>query len=84
MLFITRETSTVQFFIDVKGVSDNSTVYSQTASWFAKDFHSEKQLLLDSSFSAQHPQPATASPNKRTLRLVPGSNVIHPNASDSS
>ena len=43
---------------ECKGVSDNSTVHSQTASWFAKDFHSEKQLLLDSTFSAQHPQPA--------------------------
>ena len=58
MLFITRETATIQFFINVKDVSDNSTIYSQTASWFAKDLYLEKQLLLDSSFPAQHPQPA--------------------------
>ena len=45
-------------FHKCKGISDNFIIYSQTASWFAKDFHSEKQLLLDSNFSAQHPQPA--------------------------
>ena len=68
MLFITLSV-TVQLFMNAKGVSDNFTIYSQTASWFAKDLHLEKQLLVDSSFSAQHSQPATTSPNKRALRV---------------
>jgi hypothetical protein len=60
-------------FSTLQGISDNSCVHSQTASKLTKQWNSEKQLLLHSSFpcTAAFPaQPASHSPNKQALNLL--------------
>jgi hypothetical protein len=57
------DSAIVRLFMNVRVFQ---TIQQFTASWFNKDFHSEKQLLLDSNFT-QHPQPATTSHNKKAL-----------------